>query len=212
MKKHISMKKFDGMRDNSKEFWNIQYAPQRREDYLKHVVTLSDTQRFDLLLRYVSDGDCFLDLACGFGLGAITVKRTYGKCEVWGCDQADVMVNDLAKDNPDITWKVSSIGDGSLPSNYFDVVFAGDVVEHLEDPHLLFKEAYRVLKPGGKLIITTPDGDVTPYLASPDHIWLMTHDDMDMLYKDNGFKEPAYPYMEGREGILVMFSVGTIIK
>jgi len=42
----------------------------------------------------------------------------------------------------------------------FDIVFNKSLVEHLPDPSIIFFESYRVLKPGGKLIIMTPDWEV----------------------------------------------------
>lgn len=202
------MIRFSGEINNSREFWNLQYAPEKREEYLSTVRSLSDTQRFHKVLEYVKSGDTFLDLSCGFGLGAKLIKDTYPENEVWGVDQADELIKDLAMQRLDITFKVFSIGDGSLPDNYFDVIYAGEVVEHLEDPNDLMKDAYRALKEGGTFIVSTPDGDVRPYIGSSDHVWLFTHEDMDKLYKDNGFTEPDYPYLEGKEGVLVMFSVG----
>jgi 2-polyprenyl-3-methyl-5-hydroxy-6-metoxy-1,4-benzoquinol methylase len=40
--------------------------------------------------------------------------------------------------------------------NAFDCVVASEVVEHIETPELFIKELFRCVKPGGKLIITTP--------------------------------------------------------
>ncbi len=45
----------------------------------------------------------------------------------------------------------------SFASNYFDVVFLGDVIEHLVEPDKLVIELHRVLKDEGILIITTPN-------------------------------------------------------
>ena len=46
----------------------------------------------------------------------------------------------------------------TLPFNdgTFDTVISSDVIEHLPDPMLAFKEMARVLRPGGKLILNTP--------------------------------------------------------
>ena len=47
-----------------------------------------------------------------------------------------------------------------FPSSSFDVIFSKSVVEHLSDPAVYFSEAFRLLKPGGKLITMTPDWEV----------------------------------------------------
>lgn len=47
----------------------------------------------------------------------------------------------------------------AIKSGYFDCITAGEVIEHLEAPVRFLTEAYRVLKPEGLLIITTPNRD-----------------------------------------------------
>lgn len=42
-------------------------------------------------------------------------------------------------------------------NNSFDNVLAGEIIEHLDNPLGFLKEGYRVLKPKGKLVITTPN-------------------------------------------------------
>jgi len=39
----------------------------------------------------------------------------------------------------------------------FDVIFAGDLIEHLSNPGLFLSSVHRHLKPGGRLILTTPN-------------------------------------------------------
>lgn len=41
--------------------------------------------------------------------------------------------------------------------NFFDVVAAGEIIEHIYDTDFFLSEIYRVLKPGGHLIISTPN-------------------------------------------------------
>ena len=44
-----------------------------------------------------------------------------------------------------------------LPDSFAQLVFALEIVEHLTSPFLLMTEAYRLLKSGGHLVITTPN-------------------------------------------------------
>ena len=46
-------------------------------------------------------------------------------------------------------------------NNSFDLVFAGELIEHLENPDLMLSEANRVLKRGGLLFLDTPNLNVT---------------------------------------------------
>lgn len=43
------------------------------------------------------------------------------------------------------------------PDNHFDYVFSIEGIEHFESPFLFIKELCRVLKPGGKLYLSTPN-------------------------------------------------------
>lgn len=44
----------------------------------------------------------------------------------------------------------------SFPDNSFDLVITQDVMEHVREPELAWKEIYRVLKPGGYHVFTVP--------------------------------------------------------
>jgi 2-polyprenyl-3-methyl-5-hydroxy-6-metoxy-1,4-benzoquinol methylase len=44
-----------------------------------------------------------------------------------------------------------------LQDNFFDVVICFQLIEHIKDDKTLLKEIHRVLKPGGKLLLTTPN-------------------------------------------------------
>lgn len=44
-----------------------------------------------------------------------------------------------------------------LPDQSIDIVHAAEVIEHLVNPDLLLTEAARVLRPGGHVVITTPN-------------------------------------------------------
>lgn len=58
--------------------------------------------------------------------------------------------------NPDL---ISRNFGSSLPldAETVDYIHAGEIIEHLINPEWMLKESYRVLKPGGCIIITTPN-------------------------------------------------------
>ncbi|MEO8590671.1 MAG: class I SAM-dependent methyltransferase [Flavobacteriales bacterium] len=62
--------------------------------------------------------------------------------------------------NPDVLNLLDQVVDinGPLPfpDNSFDSVLCSDVIAHIKRPWELIKELTRVLKPGGRLVITTP--------------------------------------------------------
>ncbi|MBU1107592.1 MAG: class I SAM-dependent methyltransferase [Candidatus Riflebacteria bacterium] len=55
--------------------------------------------------------------------------------------------------NIDIICDITSIPE---PDNSYDAILCSEVLEHVPEPTLALKEFYRLLKPGGKLILTAP--------------------------------------------------------
>jgi SAM-dependent methyltransferase len=56
-------------------------------------------------------------------------------------------------DEPDYLCDLTKI---PVPDNQYDIAILAEVLEHVNTPYEALVEAFRVLKPGGKLIITTP--------------------------------------------------------
>ncbi len=80
---------------------------------------------------------------------------------------------------------IQSIGELlPLPSDSFDCIILSEVIEHLESPQISIAEAARVLRPGGRLLVTTPNyrsfwpvmewavdrSNMTPKMAGEQHI------------------------------------------
>lgn len=95
-----------------------------------------------------------LDVGCGDGDIGSKIKKL--GIETWGIDVAE---NSLVKSqekglhivNGDIQKRLP-FEDASL-----DVVFAGEVIEHIADPRYFVTEVNRVLKLGGMFVLTTPN-------------------------------------------------------
>jgi len=52
---------------------------------------------------------------------------------------------------------IGSILEIPFADNTFDFVVSSEVIEHTPEPYLALKEIYRVLKPGGKMVLSTPN-------------------------------------------------------
>jgi ubiquinone/menaquinone biosynthesis C-methylase UbiE len=120
----------------------------------------------DLIHRYLEPGARVLDAGCGRYLRFSREFATMAR--VVGVD----LESTFETHNQRAPFAIR--GDiGALPfhSGYFDMVISRSVVEHLEDPAAVFREFSRVLRPGGKVVILTPNkydyvsliAAVTPY-------------------------------------------------
>jgi SAM-dependent methyltransferase len=78
--------------------------------------------------------------------------------EGYGCDVSPSRVQQ-AGSNKRVEYKLVDMNEcqGAYPNGFFDFIFAGDIIEHLENTDNLLIEAVRYLRDGGFLIITTPN-------------------------------------------------------
>lgn len=92
------------------------------------------------------------------------------------------------------------------PDAHFDVVWCSEVIEHLADPNYSLGEMRRVLAPGGKLVVTTPNSYAWFYrmakavglapakLQHPGHLFFFHLDDIRQLFP-NGEIYGYFPYV-----------------
>jgi len=130
---------------------------QRKEPFLEKPVS---ALRYKKILPNIPKGSYVLDLGCGFDAKFLKTISPIIKKGV-GID-AFVTKKGL-EDNIKL---ISSSLDKKLPfdSNTFDAVTLLAVIEHLEQPVRLLQEVLRVLKPGGRLLITAPSRGAKPLL------------------------------------------------
>jgi methionine biosynthesis protein MetW len=102
-------------------------------------------------------GDRFLDVGCGDGDITLFLKENMSAKEAFGIEIADEAV--VSSRSKGINAFKVDIDQENLPfnDNFFDVAYCGEVIEHVFDTDHLLEEIFRVLKPNGKLVITTPN-------------------------------------------------------
>lgn len=102
-----------------------------------------------------------LDVGCGTGNYAAALTDATN-CRVSGVDPSRRML-DKARDVAPWESLVQSSAE-SLPfgDDAFDVVMSADVIHHIGDRDAYFREAVRVLRPGGRLVTVTDSHDTIP--------------------------------------------------
>jgi SAM-dependent methyltransferase len=88
-------------------------------------------------------------LDVGSGTGAVTRAALTRGCRITAVDMAPNMLRKLQADLPEITVRRMDVTRLDFPDDSFDVVFAGWVLDILDDPAAAVSEIHRVLAPGG---------------------------------------------------------------
>jgi SAM-dependent methyltransferase len=120
----------------------------------------------DLIRRYLPPGARLLDAGCGRYLRFC--REFASEAHVVGIDLDETFDCDNRRPPYAVRGDLAAL---PFPSEWFDIVITRSVVEHLEDPPRVFREFARVLRPGGKVVVLTPNkydyvsiiAAVTPY-------------------------------------------------
>jgi len=98
-----------------------------------------------------------LDYGCGEGRVLKEVKSMNPNATLYGVDVSLVALNIARKSFKNLLfYKVQEGGTIPLKDRTVDCILAIDVIEHVYDTEYMFNEFARILKPGGKILISTP--------------------------------------------------------
>ena len=115
-------------------------------------------QRHVVAYRYAADrvgGMNVLDAGCGEGYGsALLAERA---AAVVGVDLERDVIEHAAQRYPDVRFETGDLATLGFPDAAFDAVVTFQVIEHLVSPRGFVAECARVLKPGGVLVLSTPN-------------------------------------------------------
>jgi SAM-dependent methyltransferase len=120
--------------------------------------------RYDLVITLlrksgITSGSNVLEIGCGDGALSGLIYKNF-KCNLHGTEPSEEGIrfcNEMfEKHNYKASFSVVGGYTLPFPDNHFDFVILADVIEHLQQPDTMLVEMQRLLKPGGKAIITTP--------------------------------------------------------
>ena len=144
--------------------------------------------RYEFVKQFVR-GKTVADIGCGEGYGA-DIIRTAGAKGVIGLELDAESVITARKKYPGIEFVVGDATKTGLLDASVDIVVSFEVWHHLDDYEKFITEMRRILKPGGKLIVSVPNRHII-YL-NPFHRHMLTE-----FYRTDVDKEIIEKYLKG---------------
>jgi len=104
-------------------------------------------------IRTYKAGGRFLEIGCAGGAFMDAMRKA--GFEVHGVEVSPVAA-EFARSHFGLNVMTGDILEAHYPSGHFDVVYMGDVIEHLPRPVEIITEIVRVMAPGGLLVVACP--------------------------------------------------------
>jgi SAM-dependent methyltransferase len=158
---------------------------------------------FGLVLSHAALGNAkpaFLDIGCNKGfLLAAAISHSW---DAWGVELVPELTIPFKKEFPACAGNIFSQGfsqaQEKIRDGMFDAVSAIDVIEHFEDPRRDMGNIFRILRPGGILVVQTPDteaplaktlGGNWGALKPLEHLHLFNRKNLAVFAGEIGFKK-----------------------
>jgi 2-polyprenyl-3-methyl-5-hydroxy-6-metoxy-1,4-benzoquinol methylase len=135
-----------------------------------------------------------LDVGCGRGALLATMQSFGWHAE--GIDLDPIVV--AAARSKGLEVRAGSLFEQKLPDASFDAVVMSHLIEHVQHPLEVLQEARRILKPGSRLVIATPNAaslghrilrEDWPFLDPPRHLQVFTPRALERLALAAGFED-----------------------
>ncbi len=173
-------------------------------------------RRLAFLMSCARPGQRALDVGCGEGAFAVELARA--GVEVVGLDVAEEPLRRARVRHPGLDLRLlGSETHWELPDSSFDLVWAGEVIEHVTDTAGWLSELRRVLVSGGALALSTPVLGRRELLAAAlsrrvfaerfdprtDHLHFYSAATLRELLEEFGFGEIELSRLPGRPAMLL---------
>ncbi|MEK6937248.1 MAG: class I SAM-dependent methyltransferase [Nanoarchaeota archaeon] len=121
------------------------------ESYSSSAVSFIRNKRLSLINKYIKVNDKILEIGCGSG----NILKFINSKNVYGIDISPKMIDFCKKTLPNGNFVSGDAENLPYENNFFDKVIISEVLYYLPDLDKAIKEAHRVLKKDGLLLITS---------------------------------------------------------
>lgn len=142
----------------SKQYDAFYQSSQQKQSLNDVQVNRWPRNRVEAIVHCAGEGGTVLDIGCGDGYLLFQLRKRYGRLvgleySPHRLEQAKLNLSGLAFEG--LVGSAEAID--ALDSDSIDCMVSADTIEHIPDVYAAAAEMFRVLKPGGKLVINTPN-------------------------------------------------------
>ncbi|MBX3047595.1 MAG: class I SAM-dependent methyltransferase [Anaerolineales bacterium] len=208
LKEHFVAKGFHLLACHRCGFVQVAEAPQEHnialydQEYFSHnkyqdldILERENRRRLDLLKRTLPlEGARVLDAGCGVG-DFVALAAAETGAELVGTDIAEAAIRIAQESYPhlDAHFHAGLLEEQDFAAESFDVICSWDVIEHIWQPVATYQRLFKFLKPGGSLLLSTPNigapiaramGRYWAFMTPPEHLSFFNKQSMRWLAEE----------------------------
>jgi 2-polyprenyl-3-methyl-5-hydroxy-6-metoxy-1,4-benzoquinol methylase len=144
-----------------------------------------------------------LDAACGVGYGSALVAATAASVTALDISLEALSVGTRTYAHPGVRYAAGRVESLPFPAERFDVIASFETIEHIAEPAAALAEFARVLRPGGRVFLSVPNGVRDRHNGNPHHLSFFTLPELRALVSERfhvasvrgQFDQPLHPRM-----------------
>jgi ubiquinone/menaquinone biosynthesis C-methylase UbiE len=147
-------------------------------------------------------GGKLIDMGCLNSPLGVMAQKLFPDAKITLLDFAPSVI-EFWENNYPFETVLSDCRNTPFADNTFDFAVAEEVMEHLDEPESLIKEAIRIIKPGGMFVLTVPNDEYNNEYGGGYHIWSFKENDVLEILKKYGEAGAEIIPKEGRKGYIM---------
>lgn len=156
-----------------------------------------DAVRHRALAKYVKPGHKIIDIGAGVWGTAqyIGTELKTPNVTMVAYDQSYTARDIVAEMCPQIVYVLGQLPSMPFGDGEFDIVTAGEIIEHMAEPAALAAEMARICRPGGWITLSTVDticANAIKHGPYPEHTWSFEPLDLALMFAQYGETKHSY--------------------